>query len=281
MPNRAWILAVEGAANATLCTPDFSTFLLAGCESGYEKFYVDVIPAVQEWVEPHNPAEIPVIYSSSGDFDADVYSMFENGYLPIGSVSFNGPIESQDNIIEQAKKVGADAVVASSEFTNSVTSSIPITTSTPVTTYHSGSATAYGSGGSAYGTYSGTSTTYVPSTTYIPVTVNRYDQSAIFFARMKPSCLGFWMAEISTEERQKIGTNSGFKIAALRKDAPFYAADIVPGDIVLEIDDAKVTLTTEFGFSSGQNINVTVFRNGTILQKAVTTGRCSVRRQRL
>ena len=39
------------------------------------------------------------------------------------------------------------------------------TTTTPQTTYNSGSANVYGTGGSAYGTYSGTSTTYVQKTT--------------------------------------------------------------------------------------------------------------------
>ena len=39
------------------------------------------------------------------------------------------------------------------------------TTSVPQTTYNSGSANIYGTGGSAYGTYTGTSTTYVQRTT--------------------------------------------------------------------------------------------------------------------
>jgi hypothetical protein len=39
------------------------------------------------------------------------------------------------------------------------------TTIVPQTTYNSGTASAYGTGGSAYGTYSGTSTTYVQKTT--------------------------------------------------------------------------------------------------------------------
>lgn len=41
------------------------------------------------------------------------------------------------------------------------------TYTTPQTTYHTGSANAYGKGGSAYGTYSGTSTTYVQQQTPI------------------------------------------------------------------------------------------------------------------
>jgi hypothetical protein len=39
------------------------------------------------------------------------------------------------------------------------------TTSVPQTTYHSGTASAWGTGGSAYGSYSGTSTTYVQQQT--------------------------------------------------------------------------------------------------------------------
>ena len=41
------------------------------------------------------------------------------------------------------------------------------TTTVPQTTYNSGTANVYGTGGSAYGTYSGTSTTYVQQTTPI------------------------------------------------------------------------------------------------------------------
>lgn len=41
------------------------------------------------------------------------------------------------------------------------------TTTVPQTTYSSGTANVYGSGGSAYGNYSGTSTTYVQKTTPI------------------------------------------------------------------------------------------------------------------
>ncbi|MGC1497815.1 MAG: hypothetical protein WA790_18570 [Sulfitobacter sp.] len=43
-------------------------------------------------------------------------------------------------------------------------SSQNVTTVTPVTNYSSGTANAYGTGGYAYGTYSGTTTSYVPST---------------------------------------------------------------------------------------------------------------------
>ena len=46
-----------------------------------------------------------------------------------------------------------------------------VTTVTPVTTYNSGTANVYGSGGYGYGSYSGSSTTYVPSTVNYNCTV--------------------------------------------------------------------------------------------------------------
>jgi hypothetical protein len=247
---------------------------LVGCQSSYEKFYVHDDSALDIVIELGADGVDPLIYSSTGDFDLDQRRMFENGYFQIGYSSFNGAIEDEDKIIQQAKKVGAQVVVVTSSFTNSVTSSIPITTNTPVTTYHQGTANSYGYGGSAYGTYSGTSTTYVPTTNYIPMTVNRYDQTAIFFRQMKPACLGFLSGEISTMERQRIGTNSGQKVAAVRIDSPIYVADIVPGDILLEIDGNKIYENKEIDVKSNQKVTLSIFRNDSIMQKEIRTGQC-------
>lgn len=252
-----------------------SALAFAGCSSGYEQFYVDESARVRDWILPDSNPQAPTVFTSSGDFDADERKMFEDGYVRIGYVSFNGPSEGNEKIIEQAKQVGAALVIASSSYTNSITSSIPITTTKPVTTYNSGNVRAYGSGGSAYGTYSGTSTSYVPTTTYIPTTVNRYDQSAIFFAKMKPACMGYLSGEISNEERQKVGTNSGVKIAAVRKGSPVYEADVVPGDIILEFDGRKITPADTPKLSSRQKVDLTIFRSGVVIHKAVTTDQCS------
>jgi len=254
----------------------FGVIFLTGCQSGYEKFYNDESAYILDFLEPFDPSLPAQIYQSSGDFGADELHMFENGYVRIGSASFNGRLENESALLEQAAAVGAQAVVVSQEFSDRITSSIPITTTSPVTTYSSGSVSSYGYGGSSYGTYSGTSTTYVPKTTYVQIAVDRYDQSALFFAERKPSCLGFLVGDISTTERQKIGTNAGVKIAVVRKGAPVYVADVVPGDILLEIDGKRIDIDslTSMKIPSNKMITITLFRNGSVVEKTLITGNC-------
>jgi membrane-associated protease RseP (regulator of RpoE activity) len=250
--------------------------LLSGCQSGYKEFYVDSKGAdAGKYLDATYTMATPEIYISSGDPKADVLAMFENGYGLVGYASFNGPLESVDGMVEQAREVGAHAVVAASQHTNTVTGAVPITTTRPVTTYSSGSVNAYSSGGSATGYYSGTSTSYVSTTTYVPTSVARYDQLAMFFAKLKPSCIGFMEADLSNEDRQATGTNSGVKIGAVRKGSPAFNADVLPGDIVLAVDDQKVTSGGDLlRFRSGQDIVFLVFRGGQKVEIALTTGTC-------
>lgn len=246
--------------------------LLSGCTSGYEDFYVDESHINGHLVNWQIENESPIVYESSGDFARDNNLMWEQGYARIGYSSFNGSLEGKNSMIEQAKKIGAHAIVSSVKFTGSTTTSVPITTSKMVTTNHSG--TVYS--GSHIGSYSGTSTSYVPSTSYIPMTVRRYDQTAGFFAKLKPSCLGILVGYISNEERRNIGTNQGVKVSAVRVNSPIYMADIVPGDIVIKIDGNKINDRSIFSYplKSNQKINLGVYRNGTYIEKELTTGMC-------
>lgn len=246
---------------------------ISGCTSGYEQFYNDESAGGAGKIG-YTATESLQIFSSSGDWGQDGIRMFENGYTRIGSASFNGSLEGDEGLKKQALKVGADAVIVSSEFTDSVTRSIPITTTQAVTTYHSGNANVYSSGGSAYGSYSGNSTTYIPSTTYVPVTQRRYDQTAVFFRKLLPSCIGFMEGDISVGLRQQIGTNSGVMVAAIRVGSPAYRADIVPGDVFLEIDGRKFYSGMNLGIRSGENVEALVWRRGKLIRKNFVSGSC-------
>lgn len=57
-------------------------------------------------------------------------------------------------------------------------SSQNVTTTTPVTNYSYGTANAYGAGGSTFGSYSGTTTSYIPTTVNYNCTIKvQIDQS--------------------------------------------------------------------------------------------------------
>ncbi|MEZ6002391.1 PDZ domain-containing protein [Hyphomonas sp.] len=210
----------------------------AACSSGYSQFYTDYSQGV-DYIAP--PTHEPEIVNVPGSPQEVIYAMFTNGYQLIGESSFNGPSEDTSGAIAQAKKVGAEYIVLNSEYTNTVSGSIPMTTSKTITSNTSGTATAYGTGGMATGYYNGTTTTTVPTTTYIPYSTRRYDQNALFFAPMIEPCLGIYPEELNDREKSGLGTNKGFRVAAVRKGSPAYNADILPNDYILTVNGIPVT----------------------------------------
>jgi serine protease Do len=108
----------------------------------------------------------PWIMSAGADPKADVRRMYEDGYSVIGVSAFVGAAAAQSGAIEQAKKVGAAAILIGAKYRNTETGSIPITTPTATTSYSTGNVNAFGSGGSAFGTYAGSTTTYGTQTTW-------------------------------------------------------------------------------------------------------------------
>jgi tetratricopeptide (TPR) repeat protein len=120
-------------------------------------------------------------------------NLAQNGYLVIGSSSFNGPDQSNYTAINQAKKVGADIVLLNSKYTGTAHGSLSLPEyhapqTTTVTTHESGHINIYGAGGSAHGNFSGSSNSYITSpgyTTYknVPFSIDRYDHLAVFLRK--------------------------------------------------------------------------------------------------
>ncbi|WP_146740186.1 PDZ domain-containing protein [Hyphomonas sp. GM-8P] len=229
---------------------------VVACSSGYSQFYSDYSQGNKS-IAPATSA--PKVANVSGTPKEVIYTMFTNGYTLVGESSFNAPSEDTSQALTQAKKVGAEYVVLRSNYTNTVSGSIPITTQQNVTSRTNGTATAYGTGGMATGTYSGTTTTTVPVTTYTPYSVRRYDQSALYFAPMKEPCLGVLPEELSDDEKIMLGTNKGLRVAAVRKGSPAYDADILPNDYILTVNQQPVIDTTPAP-KTGQKMELGIVR---------------------
>ncbi len=208
--------------------------LLSGCQSGFSQFYEDHSAPWQGQLVV--PTADPRVVSGGGNADQVIASMWADGYALIGISSFNGPDTGRAAVVLQGRKVGAELIVLDVQFTNTNQGTIPITTQQAITSTTRGNAFVSGTGGAAYGTYSGTTTTMVPQTTYIPYSVDRYDQQALYFAHMKASCLGVLLYDISDEEKRLIGSNKGARVGAVRRNSPAYNADIIPGDLIISID---------------------------------------------
>lgn len=152
-----------------------ATFLLASCINSYQQNYRQFVdtqanPNLQLLAEGATP-----LVTRSDNVQQDVAIAKSNGYIVVGESSFNGELQSIDNLIAQAKAVKATMVIYSSRFTDTqlVTSNRYVPRDT--TTYTSGRY-----GGKKYEETSTTSgLVAIPEITE----VRNFDQYAVFLVR--------------------------------------------------------------------------------------------------
>jgi serine protease Do len=188
--------------------------LLSGCANNYEKFYVENTSPIDQRLIIPTVGE-PEIFSGSNNKDHDYIRMAEDGYFLKGHSGFHATGgATRANLIAQAKKVGASKVIYYSKYMSTESGTTSLTLPNTQTTYHSGGVSTYGAGGSGYGSYSGTSTTYGTQTTQIPYTRHRYEYLATYWVKIKMPVLGVQARNPNPDERADAGTNKG---ATLRR----------------------------------------------------------------
>ena len=209
----------------------------------------------------------------------EVHHLEEQGYAIIGNLAVQGPAISQSQLTEQAKIVGAAIVLCSSEFSGTQQGVRPIVTYQPGQTYttsESGmvNANAYGSGGyaSGFGTYSGSATTTSSgtyNTQYVPYQYNTYRTVASFWRQLKPAIFGVRCGPVPEDLRISLQRNTGAYVSAVIQDSPAFKANILTGDIIIQIADTPVSSMQETSepirAHAGQKIPFKVIRNGQIL----------------
>lgn len=236
--------------------------LTTGCANGYERFYTAVpggsVPVLAQ------PGGVSTVLASTGRPEEDVNAMWAQGFGLLGYATFNGPNQGVQGALAQGKKVGATRVVVSAQYARTVSGAIPLTTPTTTTSYTSGNVSAFGSGGSAFGTYNGTTTTQGVRTTYIPYSVDRYDQVATFFAPLARQGMGLLVRAIQPTEAQAIGTNSALFVRAVRQGSPAFKVDILPGDYLKAINGVPVSdaQTFQAAIAARGEVRVVVLRHG-------------------
>jgi len=216
------------------------------------------------------------IVTQSSNLENDFKEILRDGYAFIGYSGFQGPPQSQDMLMSEAKKVGADIVLSSCVYLGSQQTAVPYLQYNPgqtSTTTSSGTvnANAYGSGGYAYGTgnYYGSSTTTSPgtfSTQIVPVTVQRYQYEAEFFRKHKKSILGVLPEPLPTEIRQKLERNTGVFVGTLMNDSPAFNANILEGDVILKMNGEDINSPADLFKDNqkyaGQAVDIELWRNG-------------------
>lgn len=221
-----------------LITISLSCLLLTACaSSGFQQYYKPIVDTrTLTEVQLLEPGETPKIFSSN-DLQRDVKVAISRGYRPVGQSSFNGEIESEKALMKQAQSVGAVLVLINSKFTENRKITTPVFVPNNQTTYSSGSV--YGTSGSAM--YSGTSTTY--SSTVVPITTHqeRYNQTAVYFVKSTRKLkVGLFLIDLPPDLRIKIEQNTGALIDVVAENSPAFVANVLPGDILVEINGTKI-----------------------------------------
>jgi len=255
----------------------FGTVLLllaSGCASnGYSRFYQNKVISGSTNLQPYSGTSR--IYATS-DLVKDCDKIIRDGYFLIGESSFDGPPQSDDALMFQAKVVGADIVLLKSSYLGSQQTSIPILQYNPgqtSTTTSSGTvnAYAYGSGGYANGTanYYGNSTTTTPgtySTQNIPITIQRYTYDAGFFRKLPSPVFGASCQPLPSDIRTKLEQNTGLLVVIVVNDSPAFIANILEGDVLLKINREDIISVTDFGSKlvkyAGQKADFEIWRKG-------------------
>jgi hypothetical protein len=248
---------------------------LSGCVNNYEKFYVDRLS--QQKIDRASlikPIGEPELISGSNNKKLDFNRMTEDGYVILGFSHFHATGgATTENLIAQAKKVGAAKVLYYSKYMSTESGTVPLTLPNTQTTYHSGGVSTYGSSGSNYGSYSGTSTTYGTTTTQIPYTRHRYEYGASYWIKQKMRILGVQSRDPNSQEKSDAGTNRGVMILTSVRGGPAYKADIVAGDLVTAVNGEEINGMHHFSEiirnNRGQLTKFEILRKGKTIHKQI------------
>jgi hypothetical protein len=128
--------------------------------------------------------------------------------------------------------VGAQVIVVRVKFRSTQTGSTSRTTYTDVPVWVPGG---MGSGSAGHTEFRQTS-----HTSYSPYSYDTYDTRVVYMQQMERRWIGVQTARPAPDEAQRAGTNHGVVIHAVRRASPAYAANLLPGDILVKLNDHDV-----------------------------------------
>lgn len=218
------------------------------------------------------PQQPPQLFITN-TLDRDVRRLYEDGYDVIGSSAFVGPPTEPKKSLKIAKKIKAEIVLYSSSYESTKSGAMPMLLPNNSTTTVNGNV--YGSGGS--GGFGGTVNTFGTKSMVVPFSVDRYNQTAVFFAKLRPENigLGIRMGNLEPHQAQSLGTNKAIVVLYVIRNSPAFEADLLSDDIILtvagrDISSSEKIRQVKLEFA-GKTVPVEVVRGGTskILQIAM------------
>lgn len=178
----------------------------------FEDFFQEADPSLRDRVVPFRST--PRIFTSF-DIQADGLRLCEDGYAILGVSSFVGPPGDLDRAQRQGRRIRAEVVIYSSTFVDTR------------------------SGGSVimphpFG---------LPGALVTPMEFSRYNQTAFYFARLRPEEIGIGVTyrSLRLDQARELGSSRGLEIVCVIRGSPAFDAGIILGDIVLTLAGRDVS----------------------------------------
>lgn len=212
---------------------------LVGCANNFTTHYTSIANTnTPAYIPTNKPIEIVNI----SDNQDELNRFIRIGYLPVGKSNFIAQSRSQKiiNIEKQAKAVGAQIVLLNKKDAGKSTRIIPMSTPINSTSTTNSNHNIYGGNigfNNIYGT--STTTTYGSKTELIPVTSSFTEYTTIYLAKFKPK-IGIYPSDLTDLDKQMLGQNTGIRVGVVVDNSPAYFGNIIPGDLVLKINDRVV-----------------------------------------
>lgn len=265
------------------CLLALGIFLLfaAGCANPFTKHYrstIDQWPRAKSLLAegPADPTGPRLV--TTKDMKADSLSMLENGYFMIGVSTFRSPPVDERMSLQQARQVGADAVLVKQEFVSTVTQSVPITEWIPDRSITTTERSTFRDSPAADPKTIEREITQTlqgeAQTTYVPQSTDYYEYSTTFWKKTKPLKFGVLVRPLNEESKKKLQTNKGVSVRVVVKRSPAFDADILRGDIITHFNGEPVVDPEDFfdkiDSCAGQKVTVKVVRDKKKLDIEVT-----------
>ncbi len=255
-----------------LLTISLISLSLLGCANKFAENYKSTA-TINNPLYVNTGEQLEVI--ESNDINTDLKKLLEQGYMTIGTSKFvaNSGSQSLSNLRKHGELVGAHKILVNRKYLGS--STIPLAMTTPTVSTSSTNSNYnitnnYGGNANIYG--NSRTTTYGTQTQYIPFTVSSTGYSAYYLAKFK-SKTGIYPFELTDQDKQEIGQNTGFKVGVIINESPSYYGGILVNDIVTEVNGnqvngvkgfVEIVDTLPIGIA-----HLKVYRNGKYLNKQI------------
>jgi len=255
----------------------FATLLSACAVNGFQKFYTPMADA-QQCQDPKSPCrtnprfiqykeEPPRIFIYSASPQVDNENAWNAGYMPIGMSNFYGSskIMTREQLLEQAKNVGAALVLVHSEYKDTLSGSVPFVVANPTqtTTVAAASSSGFSSAAAAASTTTGGGYTAYN----MPYRIERFDASATFWIAqdVKTQRLGARTINLPESIRSKLQRNTGILVIGVIQGTPAFSANILKDDVILKIGNEDVIDVQSFQHDqltkfAGQRVDLQIVR---------------------